>query len=349
MCQSSNLTTRSIKNNNTESKYGAVNPAILVPVACACMLFGQYANAAGGCGSVCLPLDALYLDKTQVPDNSYRLALTSEYANFDNFREGSSSIKNPGGNKAIITQTTLQGDYGLSSRWTVSMLVPYIKKKQYTKKFGTRIAEGIGDISIFSGYELLSKIKRMGGRSASLGLGIKLPTGSIDEPENTVRLPPAFQVGSGAFDLIPTASFHQFLGKGAVFGGAFWKIPLEENKRGYKFGQEIEVNVGADYPSPFLSKNLSFQISATYLAAERDNDSEKTLPARLRNGTEVLNTGGSFLDIAPGFRWKFSNSLTLQTRFSIPVYENWNGKRSTNVGQVAQDLTSLVSIIYTGS
>lgn len=349
MCQSSNLTTRSFKANNTTSTYGVISSAALVPVACACMLFAQYANAAGGCGSVCLPLDALYLDKSQIPINNYRLALTTEYAEFDNFKEGNSSIKNLGGNKAIITQTTLQGDYGLSNRWTVSMLVPYIRKEQYTNKFGTRVAEGIGDISIFSSYELLSKTKRMDGRSASLGLGIKLPTGSIDEPGNTVRLPPAFQLGSGAYDLIPTASFYQSLGKGAVFGGAFWKIPLEENKRGYKFGQEVEVNIGVDYPSPFLSKNLSFQVSATYLAAERDIDSEKMLPARLRNGSEVLNTGGSFLDIAPGFRWRFSKSFTLQTRFSIPVYENWNGKRSRNVGQVTQDLTSLVSIIYTGS
>jgi len=311
-------------------------------------LYAQYANAAGGCGSVCLPLEALGLDKTQVPRHQYRVALITEYAEFDNFREGGKAVNNPGGNKAIITESTLQLDYGITSKWTASILVPYIRKKQSTKKFGTRIAQGLGDISLFGRYELLPGKVRAENKSASIGMGIKFPTGSIDEPNTSTLLPPAFQTGSGAYDLIPTASFFTPLGEGAVFGGLAWRIPLEENKRGYKFGQEIELNLGADYPSSLFNNKLSFQLSVTYLDSGRDNDSDQILPARLRNGSKVLNTGGNFLDIVPGFRYKFSEEFTLQARFSIPVHESWNGDRSRSVGQVAPDLTSQLTLIYTG-
>lgn len=349
MCQSSNLVIKKPAKDNNESPYGLFQNSVRVSVACACMLFGQFANAAGGCGSVCLPLEALDLDKAQVPDNNYRISLVIENADFDNFREGDSSVTNPGGNKAFITQSTLAVDYGISNKWTATVLVPYIRKKQVTNRFGTRVAEGVGDISIFGRYELLDRTHRAEGKSTSIGVGIKFPTGSIDEPNTTTPLPPAFQTGSGAYDIVPTASFYRSFGKGSIFGGLIWRIPLEENKKGYKFGQEVEVNVGADYPFPFLSKNLSFQLSASYLVAGKDDDSNTILPARLRSGSTVLNTGGKFLDIVPGFRWKMSNSFTLQARLSFPIYESWNGNRATNVGQVAPDVTTQLTLIYTGS
>lgn len=347
MCKSSNLTMRKNK-KEINTHYSSLRSALWVSVACACMLHGQYVQAAGGCGSVCLPLESLDLDKAQIPGHQYRVSLITEYAKFDNFREGGESVTNPGGNTAIITQSTLQLDYGLSNKWTTSILIPYINKEQSTNRFGTRIARGVGDISIFGRYELLSDITQMKGRSASFGLGLKFPTGSIDEPVNAPLLPPAFQTGSGAYDLIPTASFFQSLGKGSLFGGLIWRIPLEENKRGYKFAQEFEVNLGIDYPAAFISNKFSFQLSASYLYAGRDNDSNAILPARLRNGSEVLNTGGNFFDLVPGARLKLTRDITIQARFSIPVYESWNGNRSANVGQVAPDLTTQLTLIYTG-
>ncbi|NOY66972.1 MAG: transporter [Gammaproteobacteria bacterium] len=347
MCKSSNLTTRK-QTRQDNRHYGPMQATLWVSVACACMLYAQHARAAGGCGSVCIPLESLDLDKAQIPINQYRLSLISEYAKFDNFREGSKSLNNPGGNKATIIQNTLAIDYGLSKKWTVTALVPYINKKQDTNRFGTRSAKGIGDISLFGRYEVLPDHQRLQLKSLSLGLGIKLPTGSIDEPGNGPLLPPAFQAGSGAYDLIPTMSFFRPISKGALFGGLIWRIPLEDNKRGYKFGQEIEINLGVDYPAKFINKNLSFQMSSSYLYADNDKDSNGILPARLRNGTKVLNTGGKFFYLTPGARLKLSRNLTMQARISIPVYENWNGNRATSVGQVAPDIISQLTLIYTG-
>ncbi len=237
-------------------------------------------------------------------------------------------------------------DYGVSERFTLALLVPYVKKIQQTNRFGRRVAEGIGDVALFGRYEVVSP-REAHEPSLSLGLGLKFPTGSTDEPGTDQRtLPPAFQAGSGAYDLVPTLSYFQAFKKVALFGSTFWRIPLEDNKRGYRFGEEIELHFGVAVPLPVWKGRLELIAYVDYLHSEHDEDSRGILPGRLRDGTTVLNTGGDFLDITPGLRLRLSPRLTIQTRLFVAIIEDWNGFRPANVGQVAPDLTSQFSLSY---
>lgn len=303
--------------------------------------------AQGGCGSVCIPLEALDPEKTQLDSHQLRVSITSQSGRFDNFREGSDDISNPGGNVAIIQDTTLFLDYGVVPRVTLSLMVPYVEKIQNTNRFGERIAEGIGDLALFGRYEVLRPSKP-GKPSISVGLGLKFPTGSIEEPGGDVpRLPPAFQAGSGAYDLIPTFSYFQGFKKFSLFGSSLWRIPLEENKFDYRFGQELELHFGVAVALPVFKGKLEFVASADYVNGEHDEDNGGILPGRLRAGTTVLNTGGEFFDLTPGLRLRVNSKLTLQARLFVAVFEDWNGFRPANVGQVAPDTTSQFVLSYT--
>lgn len=317
----------------------------LVTVAFIGMLAAQKVQAAGGCGSVCLPLEILDPEKTQLKKHQLRLNFTAEHAKFDNFREGGSSITNPGGNEGIISQAAMLLDYGLTERFTASLLLPYVHKKQETNRFGTRTAGGIGDFSVFGRYEVITPNDDLG-PSVALGLGIKFPTGGTQEPDPAQLLPPAFQTGSGAFDLVPTVSYYQDLSSFTVFGDAFARIPLDENDRGYKFGREYALSGGASYELPVWGRRFSVLLLTSYLYAGHDEDSDSVLPARVRDGSRVLNTGGRFLDFIPGFRLSLNERLAVQVRFPIPVYEDWNGDASLNVGQVAPDLGTQINLMY---
>lgn len=113
-------------------------------------------------------------------------------------------------------------DYGLAEHLTLSFMLPYIYKQQRADKFGIRTADGIGDSAVFGRYEII--VPRMpatflgqmikpgeplvSGPSLSLGLDLKFPTGSITQPGGKQpNLTPAFQNGSGAYDLVPTLSY----------------------------------------------------------------------------------------------------------------------------------------------
>lgn len=263
-----------------------------------------------------------------------------------------------GGNSAIIQDMTLFLDYGVTDKFTATLLLPYIKKEQTSNMFGVRTAKGVGDIALFGRYELLasktpeiilgkfispSKIKTLPGPSFTIGMGLKLKNGSIEEPGGGVpRLPPAFQTGTGALDVIPTITYYQMFENYSLFGNAFYKIPLEENSVGYEFGRELEIHFGVEYPILHRSStNVGVDITTSldYLNAENDQDLQMILPARLRDGTKVLNTGGSFLDITPGVTIRPTRQSAVQLRVFIPVYEDWNGDRANNVGQVAPDIT----------
>ncbi|MBP87909.1 MAG: hypothetical protein CMJ64_14495 [Planctomycetaceae bacterium] len=71
-----------------------------------------------------------------------------------------------------------------------------------------------------------------------------------------------------------------------------------------------------------------------------------TLPPRVRDGVLVLNTGGDFLTITPGVSFEILPKTVLQARFLLPIYQNWHGERSRNVGQVAPDFTTQITVSF---
>lgn len=318
-------------------------------VMCACLIAAQGVQAAGGCGSAYLPMNALSPDKNPLQGNQYQIGLTVQSARFNQFKEGDKDLTNPGGNEAVITQSVLFFNASVTPKITASLLLPYIRKQQKTNRFGTRVAEGVGDVSLFGRYEILSPLLSQG-PLVTAGLGLKFPTGSISAPSDAPRLPPAFQVGTGSYDILPTASYsQQFLNGYDVNANFSAKLPLDENRRGYTFGNEIRLNAAVSRSLHTVLNGISVSMGIGYFSAKRDKDSALILPGKLRDGSTVLNTGGSFVDLVPGMAFQLGNSFQLQASVSIPVYEDWNGKRTANVGQVAPEITSLLTLVYTGS
>jgi hypothetical protein len=86
------------------------------------------------------------------------------------------------------------------------------------------------------------------------GLGLSLPTGSIDEKDDTpmtagveIALPYAMQLGSGTHDLLPSLTYAREFDSfswGAQIKGVF---RLEDNKHDYRFGDEVTLQTWATY------------------------------------------------------------------------------------------------------
>ena len=145
---------------------------------------------------------------------------------------------------------------------------------------------------------------------------------------------------------MPTAAYYQSFPNFSLFSSAFVRIPVNDNKFGYRFGREFEFHFGTQYPLPFWGRRLELLGSTDFLIGGHDTDSQETLPARLRDGTKVHNTGGRFFDLTPGIRVRLDSGFAFQARIFIPVVEDWNGLRSRNAGQVAPDLTIQFSVAY---
>lgn len=116
-------------------------------------------------------------------------------------------------------------------------------------------------------------------------------------------------------------------------------------------------------PLEYLPSIQSRFLSSDHLASDLDTELEpfKMQVERFRltaisefadfNNFKVgdensLNPGGTFVDFAPGFGLRIAKKVLMQTRFFVPIFEDWNGNIEQSVGQVTPNLTTQVSLSY---
>ena len=226
--------------------------------------------------------------------------------------------------------------YAWTDSTTLMAMVPYVRLSMdhltgMGGRFTTR-SKGIGDVKLTGLHTLWeSGVHRVHGN-----LGASLPTGSIDERDETpmsggaeVQLPYPMQLGSGTFDLLPgiTYSGHtEDWSWGAQLGGT---IRLGENTNDYRLGDRLETT---GWVTKLFDNDTG--ISLRLAGADWGNidgaDSElnpmmvsivPTADPNLRGGTRVDALAG--LSWFPSAGWAEGHRLSLE--FGVPVYQDLDG------------------------
>lgn len=328
-------------NIDTYKKPSHKKPITTALLAGTMAILSQNVLAIGGCGSSHIPLQSGG-GQGVVKEQQLSLSLLYNRGNYDNFKVGDSVVADPLNRSAVIEELGVYLDYGLSERVQLSLLVPYVKKTQ-EKAGNTLVADGIGDITLMGQYQITDPGKT-DDASVFVGLGLKMPTGKIDEQ----GLPPAFQTGTGSKDLIPTVSYYRKIDKYMAFANLAYKVPMEKNSDGYQFGRELRLHVGASRSISVGETVVDVALAIDYLKATRDTDSDGILPAMMLDGDEVKNTGGTFLNLSPSVNIKLNPKMAVQVGASFPLKEDWNGDDSgmMKIGQVTPDNTVQIGFSY---
>lgn len=133
--------------------------------------------------------------------------------------------------------------------WSIQATVPFVRQSTY--HLSTKVApftldsEGIGDVSVESHHAWTG---REGARTY-VGIGLGLPTGTIEAKGDTPRgpnsqLPYAMQLGSGTFDFKPSLGWSKQVGSNGVMGVDLTSaIRLGKNDRDYSLGDRAEIDV----------------------------------------------------------------------------------------------------------
>jgi len=203
----------------------------------------------------------------------------------------------------------------------------------------TTESDGFGDTKIGALYQFFSREKTQ----AHAGLGLSLPTGSLDEEDKTPRpgMPPTFtenqlpasmQLGSGTFDLLPSITWlQQFesFSYGAQVNGT---IRLEdENQNGYRFGNEFEGVIWSGYELAdwiSLEGGLSYQWTGELKGTQ---DDVGTAGPAGRSVTTAFseNYGGEVLEVIIGINTIIPSGKLIGNRFAadlrIPMWQDLNG------------------------
>ncbi|MDH3887957.1 MAG: transporter [Gammaproteobacteria bacterium] len=224
--------------------------------------------------------------------------------------------------------------YGVNDDVTVMLMVPYldVEMDHVTRmgaKFTTR-THGIGDVKLSS----LIRLQEWNGGQLNLNAGISIPTGSIDEKDDTPaganqHLPYPMQPGSGTYDLMPGLTYlgnNDSLSWGAQGVGT---IRLSDNDNDYSLGDRFNLTtwIVRDWTSQFSS---SLRVNGEWWSNIDGNDRKlspmapnmvPTADPDKRAGRRFdLLVGASF---SPASGWFAGQRIAAE--FGAPVYQNLDG------------------------
>ena len=200
----------------------------------------------------------------------------------------------------------------------------------------TTETHGLGDLKLGGLYRFYLKDNR----KAHFGLSLNLPTGSIDEKDQTPgmggsanrQLPAPMQLGSGTFDLLPSLTYVQQFENWSYGVQANGIIPLErENKNDYRLGNVFGFTSWAGYN---LSEWIGLNTGLNYTYTSKLKGNQKEVSTMGPNGRSVTtafenNYGGERLNAIFGINLYVPKGPLKGQRIAadarLPVWQDLHG------------------------
>jgi Putative MetA-pathway of phenol degradation len=232
---------------------------------------------------------------------------------------------------SLLTQTlNLELRLGLTDRFTLAVAAPYIFRSDLneteTEIFGS-FTQDFSDLKVTTLLDLLNP----GPHVLTLGMGVSIPTGEIDERGQTAtssraQLPFNMQSGSGSWDLSPSLSFMTQNEVGTFGAQVSSTFHLNDNDRNYRLGDRFDM-------TSWVSYNVSDWISVSARVVYEEWASV-TGPDPETNALEdpranPFATGGVRTQFPFGFTLHVREGVLKGNRFSVeyftPIHEDLNG------------------------
>ena len=227
------------------------------------------------------------------------------------------------------------GMYAPTNNLTLMLMTNYVEKEMKQERMpmsgSSRFdvnSSGFGDVRVSA----LIKILQDNGHDTILGIGLSLPTGSIDKRDLTpassnARLGYAMQNGSGTFDPFIFVNNVNNLGKFKIGEQVLFKTNFSNNNsKGYHYGNFIDLKTWISYR---WLKNLSTSLKINYKYQERMNGSDNEMNKRMSPAMDNKNQGYNKLELGFGLNFinhrEFLKNHRLGIELTFPVYQNLRG------------------------
>lgn len=214
---------------------------------------------------------------------------------------------------------------------TLSFMAPYLRSEMdHRTRNGTRFttrSDGFGDIRATGLYVL----HRWARQQLHLNAGVSLPTGSIEEEDDTpaaddAKLPYPMQLGSGTFDLLPGLTYLGQTDNWSWGAQALGTLRIGRNSSDYSLGDRGQLNIwGARRWTRWLSTSLRVE---GHMWGNIDGDDEDFNPTVVPTA-DPNRRGGERIDVAFGVnlygRDSWVSGQRLAFEFAMPVYQALDG------------------------
>ena len=292
----------------------------------ACIVTLSTMKVFASCGSSSCPIDLNALNKPA--PGGFSADISYEYINQNQPRIGTRSAavgELPAEHDEVRTSnrvTSLLLRYGAGDRWIFSATLPYIDRAHDHLADGITPEHwnlrGIGDITL--------QARRRVSKSFWVIGGVKLPAGATSLANSAgEKAEVPIQPGTGSVDEIVGFTYERGVNAATpVHGemGNIARIPLfltatyrrnGNAARGYRVGNEIQINTGTAYP---ITHSIEALLQLNGRSKARDVNPEA--------GGRDPFTGGKTLFVSPGVRWS-ADRAAFYALMQLPLYRDYNG------------------------
>ncbi|MDD9891588.1 MAG: hypothetical protein OXU66_12325 [Gammaproteobacteria bacterium] len=280
--------------------YAALTPALVQAATCSC---------AG------VPLlSAIDTSSTQ-PGDLY-LNYSTEQHEISDLVRGSRDIRDETDRERSSLSQTLSFSYGLADNWALSGLVSYVV---HTRDIGSSFigeqkTRGLGDGLLLLRYSPIY-ITPFNRHEVGVGFGVRMPWGEDNAKHNGFTVSEDMHPSSGAWGKIAWASYTYALNQAATMqinASANFTYNDDDNGRGYAFGDEANVGVGFSHS---VGTKFSYSAAVRYRSTNAD----------ARNGFDIPNTGGEWVDFTPAIQYQVSDSFSVGLSGRVPISRKLDG------------------------
>lgn len=254
---------------------------------------------------------------------TYDRNVLKDLMNFDQVLEDDTRTR-------LTNSWLLEVNYGLSDRFALAAVVPYIEQVRIINGFEGQEeitqTNGLGDLVILLKYRVFDpeKIETM---DWVIGAGPKLPTGKTNfTNSNGLILPADMQPGSGSLD----AFFWSFYQKNNLFIKPLSLVNVITFRKSganttyndvqtYEFGDEFQVNLGLNYNVFIARWPVDFFIFLRYRSQTEDFIDGNTFPS----------TGGKWVYGIPGINWALHPNWAIRASSDLPIFRKLEGTQLT--------------------
>lgn len=231
------------------------------------------------------------------------------------------------------------GMYGLSDRWTVTAMLPYLRKSMNSVNLGgvrfRTQSSGIGDARIGGIFTVFNNESKNGkerqGDILLLNLGLGLPTGATDKRDATPASPSqklayGMQLGSGTFDPSLGITYTQKHDRWSWGGQVSAVQHIGMNSEGYRQGSLYSA-------TGWFSRVLSGFASASFRLDGKSwgdiHGRDAALNPAMAPGARPDLRSGTRIDALVGLNLYRPDGVMAGHRFAVefglPVYQNLDG------------------------
>lgn len=222
--------------------------------------------------------------------------------------------------------------YAYSDKLTLMAMVPFVSiSMSHVLNMGpmagtefTTESSDVGDVKLAGTYGLFAEP----GADLLFNLAVSLPTGSIDERDDTpagnAHLPYPMQLGSGTYDLISGLTYVQTFDDWSWGAQGSYTLRTGENDNGYTLGDKLDA-------TSWVAKKMSNDTSVSFRLKYSNWGNIDGADTKLLAGPTVptKNTNlraGTRVDALVGVNFVVPDtSLRLAAEVGVPAYQKLDG------------------------